>query len=162
MQSCCSRCCLGLWCSSMFKYCKLSANSYDSKLDWLIGIVISISLQWQATCHFSRHYKDCMSDIFMEYIHACLRDFDNWMDGFVHDSSHNEKNVRRCEEFDNFTENQLIRFKQQVIQQIVLTLLHTCNLKIKIWSDPNLLFWERKKIWFKNWVKAIEPAVLQS
>jgi len=46
------------------------------------------------------------------------------MDGFPCDSSHNENILRRCEEFDNFTENQL-RFKQQVIEQIVL--LHKIN-----------------------------------
>jgi len=44
---------------------------YASKLDWLIGtIVISISLQWQAICQFSRHR-------YLWNIHARLTDFDN-------------------------------------------------------------------------------------
>jgi len=46
---------------------------YASKFDWLIKIVITISIQaiWailgQAICQFDRHYKHSMSDIYGIY-----------------------------------------------------------------------------------------------
>ncbi len=47
--------------------------------------------------------------------HANLIDFDNWMDHFACDGSHDERKFRSCEDFDNFTENQLISFDQQAM-----------------------------------------------
>ncbi len=45
-----------------------------------------------------------------------LTDFDNWIDHFACDGSHNERMLRSSEEFDSFTENQLISFDQQAMR----------------------------------------------
>ncbi len=53
-----------------------------------------------------------MFDIYGIYTRVQIIDLDKWTDDFACDQSH-ERKLRSCEEFDNFTENQLISFDQQ-------------------------------------------------
>ncbi len=63
-------------------------------------------------CQLSRHYNPSMSMIFMQYtVHSCLTDFDNWTDPSGCDGSHDKRMFISCEEFGNFIENQLSRFR---------------------------------------------------
>ncbi len=136
MQYCCSCCCLGLWRSSLFKNgsdCAGQTPLYSIYIcfqTWLIVILISLQGQgmenWHyisenslkfsskvsrsfSICRLSRHNNPSMSTmIFMEHtVHSCLTDFDNWMDHFGCDGSHDERMFRSCEEFRHFIENQL-------------------------------------------------------
>lgn len=73
-----------------------------------------------------------------------------------------EKMFRSCEECDNFTENQIKYLLGKIVDNIVLTLLHTwqktCNLLDRMTNSSKLmvqkfeLFVLKKK--FKNWGKA--------
>ncbi len=68
-------------------YIRLYSSTSFDQLPNLIQIV----LQLEVICQFSRHYKQCQCQIFIEYIHACIQMFHNWMDHFECDGLHDEK-----------------------------------------------------------------------
>ncbi len=82
---------------------------------WLVKWLIQNVLQLEVIYQFSRHYKQCQCQIFMEYTCVYTNFFYNWMDRFECDGLHDEKLLRGCEEFDSLSENQLISFDQQAI-----------------------------------------------
>ncbi len=68
-RACC--CSSGLWKSSILKMVVIVLWAiyilYICSQTWLVKWLIQIVLQLEVICKFSRHYKQCQCQIFMEY-----------------------------------------------------------------------------------------------
>lgn len=81
-----------------------------------------------------------------------LTDFDNWMDDFACNGSHDDGMFRGCEEHD-FTENQLVWMGKLYVRLVMQIVENTCNL-LKLIRISNLNF-KTKQI-----VKLIEKKII--
>ncbi len=65
-RACC--CSSGLWKSSILKNgSDCGQSTYICSQTWLVKWLIQIVLQLEFICQFSRHYKQCQCQLFMEY-----------------------------------------------------------------------------------------------